>query len=60
MDYQVTKLCISLSDVEEDKLVSLLSKNFALLAREPSDMHEIDTRVVCYRIAIESTIRPVS
>lgn len=50
----------SLSRSKEEELVALLRRNVNLFSRAPSDMPDIDTRVVCHRLAIDPIVKLIS
>lgn len=60
LDHQVTKLGTSLFGSRERYVISLLKRNINLFAQGPSDMPEIDTRVLCQNLAIDSIVNSVS
>lgn len=60
LEFQVTKLGISLFKVEKDKLVALLRTNVDLFAWEPFNMPWIDTREVYHCLSIKSLVKSMS
>lgn len=59
LEFHTTKLGISMTNAEEEESVSLIRKNIDLFTWIPSNILGIDTRVVFYRLAINSTVRSV-
>lgn len=60
LPHQVTKLGISLPELEDDDLIALLRKNIKLFTLAPSYMSGIDTRDVCHIIPIDPSVKLVS
>lgn len=60
LDHQVTELGTSLSEFEEKELVSLLKRSLDLFTFAPSNMSDMDTRVVCHCLVIGLIVKPVS
>ena len=40
------------------ELIDLLRRNADLFAWAPADMHEIDSRVICHKLAIDPKVQP--
>lgn len=47
----------SLSEFDEDEIVTLLKRNIVLFAWVPSDMLGTNTKVVCHQFTIDLTIK---
>ncbi|XP_072066710.1 uncharacterized protein [Arachis hypogaea] len=57
---QFTYIGRALEGEEQSKLIKVLQDNADLFAWTPADMPGIDPRVICHKLAINKTIRPIA
>lgn len=60
LDHKVTKIGISFFKEEEREIVDQLKRSIDLFAWTPSNIPDIDTRVMCYRLAVDPSVKPMS